>query len=107
MINKLKRLFLFSLIVLFILPIYSSAIKIATWNILNFPGTTGAARIDDFQTVLDVLDLDILVVQEMLSQDGVSQFLKDVLNYKSPKLFKKARFFDGPDTGLSDNYLNT
>jgi len=96
--NKLKRLLLFSLIILFFLPNYSDAIKIATWNILNFPGTTGVNRIDDFQKVLDELDLDILVVQEMLSQQGVDQFLSDVLNYKAPKLFKKAPFFDGPDT---------
>lgn len=98
MINKIKRPLLFILIILFFLPNYSDAIKIATWKILNFPGTTGANRIDDFQKVLDELDLDILVVQEMLNQQGVNEFLNKVLNYKAPKLFKKAPFFDGPDT---------
>jgi len=41
-------------------------------------------------------------VQEMASAAGVSQFLKDVLNHKPPRLYKAAAFFDGPDT---DNAL--
>lgn len=102
MLRKFRLLLTFSIITLIFLPIYSEAVKIATWNILNFPGTTGTSREDDFRKVIDQLDLDILVVQEMLSQAGVDQFLNNVMNYSSPGIYEAAPFFDGPDT---DNAL--
>ncbi len=99
---KFRLLLIFSLITFIFLPIYSEAIKIASWNILNFPGSTGTSREDDFRKVIDQLNLDILVVQEMLSPDGVDQFLNTVMNYSSPGTYEAVPFFDGPDT---DNAL--
>jgi len=34
----------------------------------------------------------------MLSQEGVNKFHSEVLNYEPPIEYKKAPFFDGPDT---------
>lgn len=102
MFLKFRLLLTFSIITLIFLPINSEAVKIATWDILSFPGTTGTSREDDFRKVIDQLDLDILVVQEMLSQAGVDQFLNNVMNYSSPGIYEAAPFFDGPDT---DNAL--
>ena len=62
-----------------LLPQPAAAVRVVTYNILNFPGSTGAAREDDFRTVVQELDADVLVVQEMLSQTGVNQFLNNVL----------------------------
>ena len=47
-------------------------------------------------------DADVIVVQEMLSQSGVNQFLNNVLNYGAPGTFAAGPFVDGPDT---DNAL--
>jgi len=80
----------------------ADAIRVVTYNILNFPGSTGAEREDDFRTVTGELDADVLVVQEMLSASGVEQFLNNVLNYGSPGAYAAVPFVDGPDT---DNAL--
>ena len=87
---------------LLLLAAPAPAVRVCTYNILNFPGTTGAARADDFRIVLEEVDPDVLVVQEMLSLTGVNQFLNDVLNYSVPGLYSAGPFVDGPDT---DNAL--
>ena len=73
------------------------ALKIVSWNLQNFSGNTGIERIDAFRIVLDAIDPDILIAQEMESFDAVSLFLNEVLN-QSKNVYKKVRFFDGPDT---------
>jgi endonuclease/exonuclease/phosphatase family metal-dependent hydrolase len=102
MFRRLKFLAAFLIIVLIFLPIFSGAVKIVSWNILNFPGSTGASREDDFRKAITQLNPDILVVQEMLSHYGVNQFLNNVMNYSSSGIYEAAPFFDGPDT---DNAL--
>ncbi len=77
-------------------------LKVVTYNILNFPGTTGSAREDDFIKVCDELEADIIVVQEMLSQTGTDQFLDDILNYTVPGTYAAGPFVNGYDT---DNAL--
>jgi endonuclease/exonuclease/phosphatase family metal-dependent hydrolase len=77
-------------------------IRVVSWNILDYPDMNEEPREEYFHNLLNVLNPDILVVQEMASATGVSQFLKEVLNPKKPKLYKAASFFDGPDT---DNAL--
>ncbi len=72
-------------------------ITIITYNILNFPGSTGAGRVEYFQKVIDEIDPDIIVVQEILSQDGTDMFLDDVLNYDIVE-YSASPFINGPDT---------
>ena len=83
-------------------PQPAAAVRVVTYNILNFPGSTGGAREDDFRIVVEELNADVLVVQEMLSSTGVSQFLNNVLNYGSTGEYAAAPFINGPDT---DNAL--
>ena len=101
-ILRLKAHFISIILILFIFPIYSEAIKIATWNLLNFPGSTGVTREDDFRKVINQISLDVLVVQEMTSYSGVNEFLDNVMNYSTPGTYEAAPFYDGPDT---DNAL--
>jgi len=91
-------LLFFVLLAFIILPIYSEAIKVVSWNLLNFPGSTGAAREVYFRTVINKLNPDVLVVQEMLSQTEVNQFLSKVMNYTYPGRYAAAGFTNGPDT---------
>ncbi|MCD4691247.1 choice-of-anchor D domain-containing protein [bacterium] len=78
------------------------ALRIVTYNVLNFPGSTGAARLDDFRAVLEEIDPDVLVVQEMLSETGMNQILNDALNYYTPGVYAAGPFVNGYDT---DNAL--
>jgi endonuclease/exonuclease/phosphatase family metal-dependent hydrolase len=81
-----------------VLPVYPGSIKIATWNLLNFSGSTGPSREIDFRQVVDQLGLDILIVQEMTSYNAVNEFKNNVMNYSFPGKYEAAIFYDGPDT---------
>ncbi len=101
-----RKLFLslFVVLALFLLPLASEAVKLATWNLLNFPGSSGTAREDDFRLVVDRLGPDVLVVQEMLSLEGANEFFSQVINFTSPGKYAMAPFYDDPDTD-TDNAL--
>ena len=73
------------------------SIRIVSWNILNYSDSNEEPREQYFQSILEFLAPDILVVQEMASFTGVDQFLDDVLEPIS-KNYRAAKFFDGPDT---------
>jgi len=85
-----------------VLPGNALALRVVTYNVLNFPGSTGTSRLDDFRTVLEELDPDVLVVQEMLSSSGMNQILNSALNYYAPGEYAAGPFVNGPDT---DNAL--
>ena len=76
-------------------------LRIATYNLLNFPGSDPASRIPYFRTVVQTMKPDILVVQEMLSQSGVTSFLNEVMNQFQPGAYDAVTFHDGPDTDNS------
>ncbi len=71
-------------------------LRIATYNLLKFPGNNGNDRLDDFEIVLQQMQADILVVQELETQAGLTAIL-DILNAKQND-FEAAAFSDGPDT---------
>jgi endonuclease/exonuclease/phosphatase family metal-dependent hydrolase len=74
------------------------ALKVVTYNLLNFPGTTGSERVADFRVIMSEIDPDVIIVQEMLSQSGVNMFLLNVLDVVAPGAYAAGPFVDGPDT---------
>ena len=72
-------------------------LRVATYNILQFPDAEYAARLHYYRIVLNEIDPDILVVQEMKSQEGVDNFLNEVLNYYQADKYTAAPFISGPD----------
>lgn len=72
-------------------------LRIATYNLLKYPNDA-AGRNPWFRTVLRTLNPDVLVVQEMTSSSGVTQFRDDVLNAGQPGAYTAVPFNDGPDT---------
>jgi endonuclease/exonuclease/phosphatase family metal-dependent hydrolase len=88
------------------LPPPAHALRVVTYNILNFPGTDGATRVDDFRLVLDAVDPDVVIVQEMISSAGVTQFLNDVMNYTVAGEYAAGPFVNGPDTDNALFYKN-
>ncbi len=100
---KLKRVvvptFFATLIIFFASPSAAQVdtLRVATYNLLNFPSSDGLARIPYFRTAVHSLQPDILVVQELESDIARVTFLNEVMNH-GQTLYSAAPFVDGPDT---------
>lgn len=75
-------------------------LRVASYNLLNFSNSS-IGRIPYFRTVIQHLDPDILVVQEMDSQEAQIRFLNEVMNVATSDVYERALFFDGRDTDNS------
>lgn len=88
-------------------PVFSQVdtLRVATYNLLKFPGSTGVQRVPAFRTVIHFMKPDILIVQELLSESGYQMFLREVMNFQED-VYEAAPFRDGPDTdnGLFYNH---
>ena len=51
------------------------AVRVVDYNILNYPGTTGAARDPLYRQILSPLGPDIVCTEEMTSDAGCTEFL--------------------------------
>lgn len=81
-------------------------LRIATYNVLNYPGGTSVARNPEFRKIMSGLQPDLLVVQEMQSAAGMADFHANVLNAVVPGVFSYVPFHDGPDTDNGLFYRN-
>lgn len=79
------------------LALPAHALRFVNWNILNYPGTTGATRDPFYRTVLQPLSPDFLAAEEMVSTAGVTEFLNN-LNTMEPGQWSTIPSFDGGDT---------
>ena len=92
--------------IFFVLFIFSTTvihandtIRIVTYNILNYSGTS---QISELATVTHNLDADIIIVQEMINQTGVETFTISVLDNQ----FLTIPFNNGYDTDNHSFYKN-
>jgi endonuclease/exonuclease/phosphatase family metal-dependent hydrolase len=75
-------------------------LKICTYNVLNYP-PTDTSRNAAYRKILRAIDPDILVVQEMNSSSGLTQFLNNVMNAGRPGTYSAAPYSnDSSDNGL-------
>ena len=81
------------------------ALRVVAWNILNYPGTTGAARDPFYRTVLSPLAADVVCTEEMITPAGCTQYLNS-LNTMNPGEWATVAFIDGNDTD-SEIYYKT
>lgn len=72
-------------------------LRIASYNLLFFPSSQGVARLPYFRTVINALQPDLLLVQELESEQGQLLFLNQVMNFSRPNLYQSAPFVDGFD----------
>lgn len=70
------------------------ALRIMTYNILNY----SSGREADYRIILEESQPDVLVVQEILSQTGVNNYLNNVLNMVNPGEWSAGPFVNGYDT---------
>jgi endonuclease/exonuclease/phosphatase family metal-dependent hydrolase len=68
-----------------------------TYNLLNYPITDTTTRNPYFRTIFANIQPDIIVVQEMTSQQGVNAFLNKILLPNNPN-YQAGTFIDGFDT---------
>lgn len=73
-------------------------VKVVNWNLLNFPGTTGATRAPYMRTVVGYTQPDIMVCEEVVAQNGHDYFQNNVLNVLEPGVWTSGSFHDGYDT---------
>lgn len=59
------------------------ALRVTTWNLLDYPNLSFSTRQPHFRTVMGALDTDVLLVQELKSSAGADSFL-NVLKGTSP-----------------------
>jgi len=80
-------------------------LKVMSYNLLNFPGTT-PNRVDTLKGILEYVKPDILMVCELISGAGADNILFNALNVNGATNYDMAAFSDGPD---SDNlvFFNT
>ena len=73
-------------------------LRVASYNLLNYPGTNSAQRNPEFRKIVRGLAPDILIVQEMTSAAGMAEFFTSVVDAVAPGVFTYVPFHDGPDT---------
>ncbi len=72
-------------------------LRIATYNLLNYPNES-STRNPEFRKSVRMINPDLIVVQEVTTSAGITDFLNNVLNYGQPNTYAAAPFSDGPDT---------
>jgi endonuclease/exonuclease/phosphatase family metal-dependent hydrolase len=86
-----------------LLPASLQALKIVSWNALDFQGALSTDRIADYKTVLDELQPDILVLQDVADLEGADKILKQALNH-TKALYKRAKFTNQDGTATAFYY---
>ena len=76
-------------------------LSVMYYNVLNFPGTT-PERVQNFRTVVSYAKPDVLVISELISEEGADMLLEQGLNSGAQSNYLRAAFTNGED---SDNML--
>ncbi len=97
--KKPKILFLFVLLncLLFIPNLLADInFRVMTYNVLNFSEASGLDRIQYFQTIIEEVNPDIVIMQEMINEEGANLML-NALNTNGQE-YTGAEFIDGYNT---------
>ena len=70
--------------------LYASSARIVTYNLLNFSDDDD--RDDDFSTIIEYIQPDIIIAQEVNAVTGFSHFKSDVLDIMEPNIWTGADF---------------
>lgn len=101
--NRHRKLLIIIILLITLIPLSLYAdvnFRVVTYNVLNFSYDNGIDRYDYFQSVVEAIEPNVVLLQEMINQEGTDLFL-DILNSNGNE-FDAADFIDGYDT---DNML--
>ena len=76
--NKYKELLIIIILLITLIPLSLYAdvnFRVVTYNVLNFSYDNGIDRYDYFQSVVEAIEPDVVLLQEMINQVTVSHFL--------------------------------
>jgi endonuclease/exonuclease/phosphatase family metal-dependent hydrolase len=79
----------------------AAAFRFMNYNLLNFSGVSGAARLDYHRAIVRGIQPDLIVTQEMIDEAGMILYRDQVLNFREPGQWSSGPFVNGPDTDNS------
>jgi len=74
-------------------PVPAHALRVMTWNLLDYPDANLANRQPAFRTVMANINADVMIAQELHSQAGVDSFQLNVLNVVEPGQWANSGYF--------------
>ena len=77
-------------------------LRVMYYNTLNYPDAGDPDRQDEFRTINQYVQADVILINELTSYDGAVTLLNDALNVYGITHYQKANYTNGPDT---DNML--
>ncbi len=83
----------FAALVLAFQPTPAHALRVMTWNLLDYPDVNLANRQPAFRTVMGSINADVMIAQELHSQAGVDSFQLNVLNVVEPGQWANSGYF--------------
>ena len=87
------------------------ALKVATWNLLDYDDSvtpnTITPRQAGFRTVMSAMDPDVIIVQELLSGSAADSFLTNVLNLVQPGQWTRGPFIQSTPSTQSCVFWKT
>ena len=98
----MKKIILITVVLIFTIDL--SALRVLTYNALNFSSNSGE-RLQYFQSVFSEIEPDVVLIQE-LSDEAGAELLLTALN-NGGNIFSRTRFLNGPDTENMLFYRNS
>ena len=105
---RVGRVFTPVVLVTLLLAAPAHALRVVSYNLLNYPGSSGPARAPYYRTILAPLNADVIVTGEMAgSSGGETEFLNEVLNVMEPGQWAAMPFINGNDSDAALFYRKT
>jgi endonuclease/exonuclease/phosphatase family metal-dependent hydrolase len=79
----------------------AAAFRLMNYNLLNFGGVSGQARLNYHRAMVRGVQPDLIVTQEMTDEAGMILYRDQVLNFREPGQWSSGPFVNGPDTDNS------
>ena len=76
------------------------ALRVVTWNLIDYPNTALASRQPALRTVVGPLNADIIAIQELKSEAGRDSFLNNVLNVVEPGQWAASPFLSTTESAF-------
>src|SRR5262245_29756231 len=76
------------------------ALRIATYNILDYPNLNLASRQFNFRVIMGPIGADVIILQELKSSAGRDSFLNNVLNVVQPGQWASAGYLLSAESAL-------
>ena len=86
----MKKIVILAMVMLFAVTLQAQTdtIRVATYNVLNWPEDAPNVRLPHFQLIFGEIDPDLIICQEFKSEAGANQFLEEIID---PDVYSRSR----------------